>query len=128
MNLLDNQGDTAIVLAARTGQRDFVKKLITAGANLNYFDKHLQMTALTTAACQGHVKCMNLLIQSGADLNIPDVSGRTALMKTAELVSFETCFSSLLNAGAEIKMAILVDIASRVVQKEGKRGKQDLKN
>ena len=128
VNLLDNQGGAAIVLAARRGQRDFVKKLITAGANLNHFDKHLQITALMTAACLGHVKCMNLLVQSGADLNIPDVSGRTALMKTAELVSSETCFSSLLNAGAEIQMAILVDIASRVVQKEGERGKQDLKH
>ena len=130
VNYFDEQlGMTALMRAACEGHATCMSLLIQSGADLNIPDVNGK-TALMSATCQGHVNCMTLLIKSGADLNIRDVNGRTALMRTAELASFDeninVCFSSLLKAGAEIQITNLADIASKLVQKEGREGTQKL--
>ena len=74
---------TALMLAARSNQVDYAKKLIDAGADVNQTHQSSwgdsNQTALFMAAERGHIEIMNLLLEHDADPSIRDKEGRTAL-------------------------------------------------
>ena len=82
-NLKNDNDCTALILGANI--LNFVKLLITAGADVNWKDK-IGNTALNRAAYLGEVKCVEKLIQSGAEINI---GSTTPLMAAAKIGQVE---------------------------------------
>ena len=80
VNVGDNQGKTALMWAAETGQADLVNVLIRAGANVNGRDV-FGWTALISASYEGRTDCVHLLLQNGADINARDKDSKTALRR-----------------------------------------------
>ena len=61
-------GETALMMAARTGNLDAVKMLLDHGADVNAKETLRGTGALMWAAEQGHVEIIELLIAKGADV------------------------------------------------------------
>ncbi|XP_029043359.2 kinase D-interacting substrate of 220 kDa B isoform X2 [Osmia bicornis bicornis] len=75
----DENGSTALILAATKGKIHFVRELINHGAEVNAEDGD-NWTALLCAAKEGHTDVCLELLEHGADLEHRDMGGWTALM------------------------------------------------
>ena len=62
-------GDTALMLAARTGKTDAVRLLIESRADVNAKENWGGTTALMWAVAERHAEAARLLIAAGADVN-----------------------------------------------------------
>ena len=87
----DDQGRTALILAAAEGHTATVKTLIANGADVKNTDKHGK-TALIWAAEWDHIPAVQALLENGADVNHKGNDGTTALVAAkakgdAELVA-----------------------------------------
>lgn len=69
--------------AAREGDIDKVRRLITEGADVQAIDKETALTPLIEAALAGHRDVAVLIIESGADPSGQDGKGFTALHAAA---------------------------------------------
>jgi ankyrin repeat protein len=78
-------GMTALVIAARDGQRDAAKALIEGGADINQASAAELMTPLVMAISNGHFDLAKYLVQQGADVNKASVAGLTPLYATIDL-------------------------------------------
>lgn len=76
-------GTTSLMHAATQGYTYIVRKLIQAGANLN-FTSMQHNTALLLAVKNKHAKSVGILVNAGADLNMQDEEGNTALIVAAK--------------------------------------------
>jgi ankyrin repeat protein len=76
----DYEGNSAILLAVRRGDRAMVELLLQRGASANsaHYD---QITCLHIAADKNNVEIAKLLLDSGARVNVEDSAGRTALAR-----------------------------------------------
>lgn len=83
----DEEGKTALMLAARLGRRDLLRMLISAGASFELRDDVEGHTALIHAILSDvpdtHLT-VSLLAAAGADRNRPSADGRTPLMHAVE--------------------------------------------
>ena len=61
--------DTAVMMAARTGNPQAIRVLVEAGANVNAKENWGGTTALMWAASEGHADAARLLVAAGADVN-----------------------------------------------------------
>ncbi|XP_015439222.1 PREDICTED: kinase D-interacting substrate of 220 kDa [Dufourea novaeangliae] len=75
----DENGSTALILAASKGRIHFVRELVNHGADVNAEDGD-NWTALLCAAKEGHTDVCLELLEHGADLEHRDMGGWTALM------------------------------------------------
>ena len=91
---------TALNITTNKGHVECLKKLITAGAEVNKEDKDGR-TALMIAANTGLVECLKELIAVGADINKQDNDGPTALMRAVNR-GHVGCLKELIAAGADI--------------------------
>jgi ankyrin repeat protein len=64
------EGQTLVMQAARTGKVDAVKRIITAGSNVNARETRTGTTALVWAATSNRSDVVRALAEAGADLNI----------------------------------------------------------
>ena len=78
VNLRNGWNETALLWAARLGQRECVLTLLERGAELDVQD-NLGITALSYACWREHVDCVEALLTHGADTNIQSNNGLTAL-------------------------------------------------
>ena len=76
----DNDGNTALMIAASLGKVNFVHFLIDNGADVNNKNYNGE-TAMHRAAQGGNNEIIDILFAAGADLNIPDFTGKTPLMQ-----------------------------------------------
>jgi ankyrin repeat protein len=74
----DDEGRTALILAAAQGHVDTVKTLLANGADVNNSDKQGK-TALIWAAEWDHIPAAQALLVNGADVNHKANDGSTAL-------------------------------------------------
>jgi ankyrin repeat protein len=79
-NQVDAYGNTALMLAASTGNADVVDELLSHGANVQLKDKYGQ-TALIFACSKGHYEVAKMLVERKAGVNVTTSHGQTALMK-----------------------------------------------
>ena len=111
----DEDGRTAMMLAARLGRRDILRMLIAAGASFELRDDVEGHTALIHAihspTPDAHLT-VSILAASGADLNRPSNDGRTPLMHAVDrylemdredVAAFTALAEPLLHLGAEIE-------------------------
>jgi len=69
----DNMGETALILAVRSGELGLVEKLIKAGANPNFYGKDLITSPLYEAIATEapNINIVESLIKAGANVNAP---------------------------------------------------------
>lgn len=98
-----------LVTAARDGDSDSVRRLLSAGADAGASDAE-GITALMHAAHRGDLDMVSLLLAAGADVNAATPAGWTALMKScynSELKQgFAEVTQALIDAGADVEMPI----------------------
>ena len=82
LNAVDEEGETALVIACRHSHSEIVNALITNGANINGVGTG-GYTALMTAVAKDSVDCISILLQHGADVKVTSVDGTTALHEAA---------------------------------------------
>ncbi|HVQ16716.1 MAG TPA: ankyrin repeat domain-containing protein, partial [Vicinamibacterales bacterium] len=63
------EGETPLMLAARSGNVETVKLLVEAGANVNAVEKFRGQTALMLAAVENHADIVQALIAAGGQIN-----------------------------------------------------------
>ena len=82
VNVTDEHGQTALMLAADQGHIDTVNFLLQYRASLDLQNK-LGGTALMLACFKGHLEIVTELLKAGADVNAKSQNGYTALMQAA---------------------------------------------
>jgi ankyrin repeat protein len=71
-------GDTALIFAARNGNKECISLLLKNGANVDEKNNNGD-TALTVAACNGQKECISLLLEKGANIKVKNNGHHTAL-------------------------------------------------
>ena len=89
------------VLAARAGQVERVRDLLTQGAIVNSRDRNGD-SPLNMAAAKGHVALVEVLLKSGADVNLANLSGVTPLM-SAVFAGHAGIVRTFLDSGAKVE-------------------------
>ena len=72
VSLRDSNNDEAISYA---DDKECLKILINAGANVNATTRHSQLTILMTASKQNDIDKIRLLLDSGANISLRDFNG-----------------------------------------------------
>jgi serine/threonine-protein phosphatase 6 regulatory ankyrin repeat subunit B len=83
VNLVDENGETALAWASHRGDVDMVRLLLDYGADVNIAPKS-GWTALMAASERGHVAVVKMLLRNGVFYNDVDEDGRTALSVATE--------------------------------------------
>ena len=83
LEIKDNKGRTALMLATYNEDTEIAKLLISAGANVNAQDEMLNSPFLYAGA-SGFVPILKLCLDNGADFNVFNRYGGTALIPAAE--------------------------------------------
>lgn len=78
-------GLTALHFAAREGQMDAIRALITGGANVNTVAAGDHTSPITTALINGHIDIAKVLLEHGADPNIGNIDGLTPLYAAIDI-------------------------------------------
>jgi hypothetical protein len=81
-NIIDNYGDTALMLASSEGHNDIVNTLLRHDANPNIQNIY-GWTALIYASLDGHSEIVKMLLDNDADPNIITNEGNTVLMQAS---------------------------------------------
>jgi TonB family protein len=93
-------GLSSLIVAARDGKRDEVKRLLEQGANPNDRDDR-GWSALIYACARGDDKLVSMLLEKDADINLVDNAGQTPVM-IAVNYSNEKVVKLLLKKGADV--------------------------
>ncbi len=97
---IDNDGRTALILAASEGHHLVVRLLLDHGADANAVD-HRGRTACRIAASEGHHLVVKVLLDHGADVNVAGEDGETALIRAARRGHLEAV-QDLVAHGAQV--------------------------
>ena len=92
----DNNGDTALILASYYRRLEIVKYLVEKGANINATNDN-GWTSLMYASKYGELETIKYLLENGADVNIKNKNGNAAL----DLAKIEDIKEVLRKAGAK---------------------------
>ena len=118
VNIKDaNYGDTPLIRAATSGEREIVKYLIEKGAKIDDTNK-IGDTALIVAACYGEKDATNELIMNGANIDIENKEKKTALQyvyenKNGEMIRFLMKNGASLNLDNKAEKKIIMDIVTK---------------
>jgi ankyrin repeat protein len=86
VNMRNRNGETALSIAAFLGRANYVKRLVDAGAEINFFG----WPPLVYAAYNGHTEIVEYLIGRGADVNGKAENGSSALFFASRFGHLET--------------------------------------
>eukprot|EP00933_Yihiella_yeosuensis_P055485 TRINITY_DN5429_c0_g2_i2.p1 TRINITY_DN5429_c0_g2~~TRINITY_DN5429_c0_g2_i2.p1 ORF type:complete len:304 (+),score=93.74 TRINITY_DN5429_c0_g2_i2:61-972(+) len=117
-NSMDEDGVTALMMAAMIGSTDCMKILLSKNADVNAADGVSHRTALMFAAQGGHTEAVKLLCEASADVTKVDAEGATALMWAAAAGKAETA-KLLANSGNKDAKNKLGLTALEVAEKMG---------
>lgn len=104
VNCVDREKNTALSLAAKSGDEDAVKALLRCGADPNHavIDRKGNIKLpLLLAVEQGYMAIAQLLLEAKANVNSRDHHGRTSLHYAA-LAKKHTLIKLLLDVGADV--------------------------
>ena len=88
IHLRDEEGGTALIVAALHGNRDVVEFLVDQGVEIDAMDEP-GWTALMIACHQGHSDVVRLLLEKKASQSVRDRQGKTALEWAMEKKHYE---------------------------------------
>ena len=100
VNIINLDGDTALMCAALTGQGHCLSTLIEAGADVNIANTDYYVPIMCFARKKDD-ESIKTLIEAGADVNIVNKLGETAL-SIAQAKDSLKCASVLVQAGAVV--------------------------
>jgi len=103
VNGMNEQGWSALMIAASKGRMDILRLLIENGAALDLKNHQGGQTALIFAAHWGHVEVVRYLIAKGANLNMQMDDGWTALIDSISRGNLEVA-KILIDSGANINV------------------------
>ena len=89
IDAVNSDGETALILAVKKGNKQITDSLINKTVNLNRVDKNGN-TALIWASILGYKDIAEVLILAGADLDIQNFDGDTALSIAEKLGHLQT--------------------------------------
>src|SRR4030095_16435562 len=95
------EGETALMVAARTGKVDAVNALLSRGADPNVKEHWRGQTALMWAGAEGHAPVIDTLFARGANVQARSNGGFTALLFAAREGRI-AAVEALLKAGADM--------------------------
>ncbi|HEX3046976.1 MAG TPA: ankyrin repeat domain-containing protein [Bacillota bacterium] len=107
VNARNNQGDSALAIAANLGYTEIVKLLIRNGAKVNAQDEAGQ-TALFYAAGAGYSEIVQLFIEHQTDVNAKNKEGETSLHWAAQAGNPDIV-RLLIEHGADLEAKTLKD-------------------
>ena len=90
------RGDTALHHAARNGDLDIVKQLVSCGADPNAMSHHGHFP-LYCAASHGHVETTQYLVENGADIQARLSDGKTVVERLKQFADHDRRFKSCLD-------------------------------
>lgn len=90
VNAKDDNGESALLFAAKNGQTEMVQLLLIKGANVN-LKTPKRTTALMVAVYKCHKDVVEVLLAQGADVNSRNRSGETALRQAIKAKSKPNC-------------------------------------
>lgn len=99
VNLLDENGNTPLMMLDEETNVEIIKLLVKYGTNLNIQNTENKRTALINAAMEDNFKAMRVLIEAGADVNLRDSDGDSAL----DLIDNDIIEQLLIGFGAQEK-------------------------
>ena len=79
LNTRNRNGETALSMAAYAGKFAYVKRLVEAGAEVNFYG----WPPLSYAAYNGHLEIVDYLLKRGAEIDATTANGSTALFFAA---------------------------------------------
>lgn len=85
LNVRNRNDETALSVAAFVGNLHYVKRLVEAGAEINFYG----WSPLSYAAWNGHLTVADFLIKHGAEVNAKTSNGSTALFFAARFGHIE---------------------------------------
>ncbi len=112
VNVVNKNGHTPLMDAAKEGDVEAVKDLLHRGADVDAKSSKGK-TALHYAAANGKVEAVNLLIASGADLNARDRDWHTPLMLAA-IYGCNHTVQALVNNGADVNAKTLAGTTAMI--------------
>ncbi|XP_074620815.1 uncharacterized protein LOC141879426 isoform X2 [Acropora palmata] len=98
--------ETALHVAAKRGDVELLKLLISLGAHVNSGTVDF-MTPLHEACFGGHPGAVNILISEGAETNVHNIDGSTPLCFACAKGSLQ-CALLLIDAGAEVNPSLTI--------------------
>jgi len=100
INHRNDIGQTVLMVAATTGNRQMIELLLKVGADATALD-HSNRNAIAWAASRGDFpEVVAMLARAGADINAPDLAGLTPLMRAA-LMGYPRTVETMLALGAD---------------------------
>jgi ankyrin repeat protein len=115
------EGDTPLMIAARFGRLNILKKLIEAGANVNVKNKKKQ-TPLILAASFGQRKIVEVLLgQNEINIHARDRDGRTATDAARES-KYPDIEDLLKNHGGTINGSVNTELMEKVIKNNNVKG------
>ena len=100
VNLQDEAGRSALMIASEGGWPERVAILLKNGAQVDMVESQSRQSALMIACKQGHADTAKLLLKRGAQVDLKDYEGKTALI----LASKDYLIQLLLKNKAQIDM------------------------
>lgn len=101
VNLKNDNGYTALAMAAKIGDVKIMKELLRNGADPNSRNNASQ-SIVFTACSNNKLKALQLLVKNDADVNIPDQRGWTPLMIAANK-NYSEIVQFLVESGADTR-------------------------
>ena len=86
LNMRNRNGETALSIAAYIGSIEYVKRLVEAGAEINFYG----WPPLSYAAFNGHTAVVDYLLKRGAEIDATTENGSTALFFAARFGHVDT--------------------------------------
>ena len=112
VNLWNNEGETAIILASQNGHIEIVKMLLKAGAHVNVEEDEDAMdveilnldhhSALMMASYEGHTEIVKILLDAGAHVNTVANDGYDTAITLAYNRGHDKIVELLIRKGATI--------------------------
>ncbi len=101
-NAADEKGNTALIAAAKAGQREMVNLLLDEGAEIDGRDKKFGGTALVWAAIRGRTETVKLLLERGATSNAKEKMNGMSALHTAAVRGHTDTVKVLLDKGVDV--------------------------
>ena len=102
VNILGEDGRTALMYAISEDHTQCINEVIKAGADVNVVDNH-GLTPLILAIDKGNLKIVDILIKAGANVNRKGQDENSPL-QFAVYKANEECLKLLLDAGADVNI------------------------
>lgn len=109
----DNTGYTALHYAARSGNEEICRMLISAKADVNAATNG-GCTSLHRACSMGHLHIVQLLLNHKANILLQDDDGQTALHRAASKCNFSICQLLLDSSQSKTQLVCLRDHRDRL--------------